>query len=80
MARVVDEADTKETPEERFCRLATRRTNHILHHVRVLGNLANRATYRFTDEQIVRIFAVIDAAVAEVKALFRPRKKPDFRL
>jgi hypothetical protein len=49
--------------------------------VRILGNLSNRANYSYTDEQIARIFEVIDAEVNQTKALFRPRrKKTEFRV
>jgi hypothetical protein len=68
-----------ETPEEKFQRLANRRVNHVLNHLRVLGNLSNRANYRYTDEQITRIFGTVEAAVGDTKALFRPRKKIEFR-
>jgi hypothetical protein len=37
-----------ESREDKFCRLANRRVNHILHHTRVLGNLANRNNYAYT--------------------------------
>jgi hypothetical protein len=69
-----------ETPEERFQRLANRRVNHILRHMRILGNLANRANYRYRDDQTDKIFGEIQAAVTETHALFRPRKKAEFRL
>ena len=79
MAEVV-EFNPKETPEEKFYRLATSRVEHIFEHLRILGNLSNRANYRYTDEQIAKVFGEIQAAVDETKALFRPRKKREFRL
>jgi hypothetical protein len=69
-----------ESREEKFCRLANRRVNHILHHTRVLGNLSNRNTYAYTDEQITKIFEVIQASTNEVKALFLRGRKPEFHL
>ena len=73
-AAQVMEINRNETPEEKFYRLATSRVNHILDHLRILGNLAS-PNYRFTDEQIARIFEVIDETVHERKIRFRPRKK-----
>jgi hypothetical protein len=73
-AQVVEYVAAQETPEERFRRLATSRVEHILDHLRILGNLAS-PNYRFTDEQIARIFEVIDETVHERKIRFRPRKK-----
>lgn len=78
---VVQNPKRSETPEEKFRRIVEGRVNHILDHVRILGNLSNRANYSYTDEQIARIFEVIDAEVNQTKALFRPRrKKTEFRV
>jgi hypothetical protein len=65
-----------ETPEEKFRRLATKRVNHILKHLRILGNLAS-PNYRFTDDQIGRIFEAIDGGVDGTKGRFRPRMKTE---
>jgi hypothetical protein len=80
-AAQVVEIERSETPHERFLRLANPRVNHILDHLRILGNLSNRANYDYTDEQVSRIFEAIDAAVLQTKALFRPRRKrAEFRV
>jgi hypothetical protein len=76
----VIQINRNETPEEKFYRLANRRVNHILRHVRILGNLSNRANYRYTDEQVAKIFGEVQAVVDDTQALFRPRKKAEFRL
>jgi hypothetical protein len=78
-AAQVVEINRNETPEEKFYRLANSRVNHILHHVRILGNLAS-PNYRYTDAQVTKIFGEIQAAVDQTQALFRPRKKAEFRL
>jgi hypothetical protein len=69
-----------ESREEKFARLATRRVNHILHETKVLGNLANRNNYSYTDEQVARIFEVIEGSTSDVKALFLRGRRPDFHL
>jgi hypothetical protein len=69
-----------ETREEKFARIAPPRVNHILHHTRVLGNLANRNNYAYTEEQIARIFEVIESTTNDVKALFLRGRRQDFRL
>jgi hypothetical protein len=46
----------------------------------VLGNLANRNNYSYSEDQISRIFEVIDGSVSEVKALFTRGRKPEFHL
>jgi hypothetical protein len=69
-----------ESREEKFARLATRRVNHILHETKVLGNLANRNNYAYTEEQVARIFEVIEGSTNDVKALFLRGRKPEFHL
>ncbi len=39
----------KETPEERFKRLVSKRTNKILKAINVLGNCSNRQVYSYTE-------------------------------
>ena len=69
-----------ESRQDKFCRLANGRTNHILHHTRVLGNLSNRNNYDYTDEQVDRIFDVIQGQIDDTKALFKRGRRPEFHL
>jgi len=46
----------------------------------VLGNLANRANYSYTDDQVTRIFDVIQGSIDDTKALFKRGRKPEFHL
>jgi hypothetical protein len=80
MSQIVEDADRDETREEKFSRLANRRVNHILHHVQTFTNLSNRGSYAYTDAQVEGIFEVIQAAIDEAQARFKPRRKPEFRL
>jgi hypothetical protein len=80
VVEIAPDVGPNETPEEKFHRLAESRVNHIRDHLRILSNLSNRANYRYTDEQIAKIFGAIQAEVDEAQALFRPRKKAEFRL
>ena len=66
--------------QERFKRLAEYRTNEILNRIRVLGNCSNRSAYEFTEEEINKIFSVIDKAVKETKAKFHFSKNNKFKL
>ncbi|HIC90792.1 MAG TPA: hypothetical protein EYP21_01755 [Syntrophaceae bacterium] len=70
----------KETPHDRFKRLATKRTNEILRKLKILGNCSNRQVYEYTDEDIDKIFSAIERKVREVKAKFRASKEENFRL
>ena len=38
--------------EERFKRIATKRTNDIMNRIRILGNCANKSAYKYLEESI----------------------------
>jgi len=69
-----------ENSKERFKRLATSRTNTVLKRLKVLGNCSNRNVYEYNEEDIEKIFSVIERKVKEVKAKFHFPKKDDFKL
>jgi hypothetical protein len=60
----------KETREERFRRLAEKRTNNIIKNIRILGNCSNRSSYEYTKEEIDKIFNTIISEIREAKAKF----------
>ncbi|HBE90385.1 MAG: hypothetical protein A3E37_04205 [Candidatus Andersenbacteria bacterium RIFCSPHIGHO2_12_FULL_46_9] len=66
--------------QERFKRLATKRTNDILNRLRVLGNCANRSVYGYTEDEIQKIFAEIERKTKEVKSKFYFPENKEFRL
>jgi len=74
------EKDSKETREERFKRVATRRTNEILRRLSILGNCSNKSSYSYTDEDIKKIFSTIEGELRSTKAMFGNRKKNNFQL
>lgn len=55
---------------EAFRRLATQRTNAILEKLRLLGNLSNRASYQYTDEEVKRIFEAIQRELKDARNKF----------
>lgn len=59
-----------ETKNERFRRLAQSRGNRLIREISLLGNLANRRNYSYTQEEVDRLFAPIVAELEEVRALF----------
>jgi len=70
-----------ETPEQRFKRLASLRTNQVLNKLRILGNCSNRQVYKYTKEDVDKIFSAIEKKVKEVKAKFNQHeKKEQFKL
>jgi len=76
MGRVND----NETPEERFKRVATARTNAIFNKIRILGNCSNRQIYSYSEEDIDKIFSAINRQVKEIRAKFNSRKTEKFKL
>ena len=79
--KVVDmEKNSEETRSERFRRVATRRTNNILRQIQVLGNCSNKSSYSYTEEDIRKIFSVIEGELRTTKARFVNKKKNNFQL
>ena len=70
----------EESRADRFKRLATKRTQNVLHALRVLGNCASRGQYEYTAEDVNKIFRAIQSQVDEIKAKFKGNDKLEFRL
>ena len=58
-----------ETAEQKFVRLATKRTQAALVKIRLLGNLAS-SSYRYTPEQAAKITAVLRQAIDQLDSKF----------
>ena len=67
---------SEEIKSERFKRIAESRTNRIIEALRLLGNCSNRSNYSYTDEEVKKIFSVIEAEVKETKLKFQPKTRP----
>lgn len=76
----MEKPNKKETPQERFKRLGTLRTNAVLRRLKVLGNCANRQAYQYTEEDVDKIFSEVEHKLKEVKAKFHFPKNREFRL
>ena len=63
--------------EQKFVELAEARTDNILSAIQKLGNLANRANYSYTDEDVQTIFKAIERSVRDARERFR---EPKFKL
>lgn len=70
----------KETRNERFRRIAAKRTNEILEKIRILGNCSNRSSYEYTEEEVSKIFSEIEGQLKLTKARFLAEKRETFRL
>lgn len=60
-----------EAKDSRFKRLAEKRVNVVLDRLRLLGQLSDKRNYDYNDEQVDKIFRVIDGEIKTVKAKFR---------
>lgn len=71
-----------ESKEEAFKRLATRRTNKVLKNLHLLGNLANRRNYSYTEEEYKAMLSAIEEEFKMTKTKFAIglRKKPYIEL
>lgn len=65
----------KETKNERFKRLAEKRTRKVLNEIRVLSNLSNKGLYEYTPEQLRKIFGAIHDSLARAEAGFKGEQK-----
>lgn len=55
---------------ERFVALAEARTDKALNAIRLLGNLANRSNYEYTEADVVQILRALESEVKAVKSRF----------
>ena len=83
--RKMQNSDKKAAPNrtnkrEKFRTLAEARTNKALDSIRRIGNLANKQTYEFDDDEVRRVLKALRDAVTEVEARFRsPKAKREAR-
>lgn len=66
---------TEKEKAERFKRVAENRTNKIINSLRLLGNCANKSNYEYTDDEVKKIFAAIEAEVKDAKAKYQSKSK-----
>ena len=59
-----------EPKKDRFIRLAEARTNKILEMMRLLGNCSSKANYEYTDEDVKKIFGVLEKELKNTKNKF----------
>ena len=72
--------EKKLSKRERFKKLAEYRTNLVLSRLKVLGNCANRSAYEYSEDEIRKIFSVIERAVKDTRSKFTFSHKREFKL
>ena len=64
-----------ESKNNKFKRLAKLRGELVVKYLRLLGNLSNTNNYEFTDEEVRKVFGVIEEELKNSKMLFNRKKK-----
>lgn len=64
-----------ENKEQRFKRVASKRTEKVLDALRKLGNCSNRGIYGYSNEEVTKIFSAVDSEVKRIKVLFNSKSK-----
>lgn len=70
-------AKENESKAEKFVRLGEYRINKAIDAIGRIENLANRASYDYTPEQVEAMFSVLESRVAEVKQKFTATKQKE---
>ncbi|MHB8131558.1 MAG: hypothetical protein ACYDEX_21465 [Mobilitalea sp.] len=68
-------AMVKEAKEDRFKRIASKRTEKVLDALRKLGNCSNRGIYGYSNEDISKIFYAVDSELKRIKVFFNSKAK-----
>lgn len=56
-----------ESKREKFIRLAETRTNKALEMIRLIGNLANKSVYDYSDKDVQKIFKALETEIEMAK-------------
>ena len=59
----------------KFVTLAEQRTNSAIKNMQLIGNLANKRNYEYTEAQATKIIAVLEEELRELKAKFKSASK-----
>lgn len=69
-----------ESRNERFRRLAASRGDRLIREIALLGNLANRKNYEYSEEEVDMLFRPIESELREVRARFDPMSPSERRV
>ena len=68
-----------ESKRDRFRRLAILRGNRVLKDIKLIGNLSNKNNYEYTDDEIRRMFTMIEDELKLAKLKFSTKKKREIK-
>jgi len=64
----------------KFVELANNRVNRTIKDLRLIGNLSNRASYEYTDEDAKKIIRALQREIDDLKLRFRGEDQSDDNL
>ena len=67
----------------KFVDLAEARTSRAMHTIRLIGNLASRSNYEYTEADVQKIIRALEIEVRDLKSRFQSsdsRSRPEFKL
>lgn len=69
----------REKDREKFIRLANKRVNNAIKTLQLIGNLADRSNYDYTDEDVRKIMDALKSELQRCEERFQLGKKEDRR-
>jgi len=69
-----------ENKEDRFKRVGEKRVQRVLDSLRSLSACSNKRMYKWSDEQLGKIWAAIDSELKSCKSCFENSEPEEFRL
>lgn len=66
---------TREDDRAKFVKLASARVTKALKDIQLIGNLANRSNYDYTDADVAKIFKALNEEIAACKKRFELSSK-----
>lgn len=56
--------------DEKFKRLAEARTNKALKQIKLIGNLSNKSSYKYNQDEVAVIFGALEAELGKARSRF----------
>lgn len=69
-----------ESKRDKFIRLAETRTNKALEMIRLIGNLANKSVYDYSDKDVQKIFKALETEIEMAKKQYNVIGGDKFKL
>ena len=68
-----------EDKPQKFQRLAKLRGERVLKDIQLLGNLSNRNNYEYSDQDVKKLFMLLESELKFTKSRFVSKKKREIR-